>query len=105
MGVDHPDVRLVVHYQMTANIDAYYQEIGRAGRDGNHSTCLLLYAKKDKGLQSFFIQQSKAPGWVLSNKWRMLDAMLQYAEGGECRARGHSHLLSRSSKNRTLSPL
>src|SRR6185312_4576453 len=60
MGIDHPDVRLVVHYQMPANIDSLYQEMGRAGRDGLESTCLLLYAKKDKGLHSYFIRQSDA---------------------------------------------
>ena len=91
MGIDHPDVRLVVHYQMPANIELYYQEMGRAGRDGKDSTCLLLYAKKDKGLHSYFIRQSDADAKTIDLRWRSLDAITQFAEGGECR---HSGILT-----------
>ena len=91
MGIDHPDVRLVVHYQMPGNIDSLYQEMGRAGRDGRESTCLLLYAKKDKGLQTFFITNSKAPTEIANSRWRALDNLVEYAEGGECR---HAEILT-----------
>jgi ATP-dependent DNA helicase RecQ len=88
MGIDYPDVRLVAHMQAPANIESLYQEMGRAGRDGLMSRCLLLYAKKDKGLHSFFINQSNAPEAVISQKWRSLDAIIQYIESSECRHGG-----------------
>lgn len=85
MGIDQPDVRLVIHYQIPATIDSLYQEMGRAGRDGKDSTCLLLYATKDKGLQSFFIQSSDADEEIKSARWRNLDALINYCESSECR--------------------
>ncbi|MCK6596927.1 MAG: ATP-dependent DNA helicase [Bdellovibrionaceae bacterium] len=91
MGIDQPNVRLVVHYQIPANIDSLYQEMGRAGRDGDDSTCLLLYAKKDKGLQSYFIQNADVDEEFKSNKWKNLDALIQYSEGSECR---HAEILT-----------
>ncbi len=91
MGIDHPDVRLVVHFQMPANIESLYQEMGRGGRDGLDATCLLLYSKKDKGLQSYFINTSDAAADVIDRRWRALEAICQYAEGGECR---HSGILT-----------
>jgi ATP-dependent DNA helicase RecQ len=55
MGIDKPDVRLVVHFAMPGTLEAYYQEAGRAGRDGNPGRCVLLHAPDDRSTHEFFI--------------------------------------------------
>ncbi len=61
MGVDKPDIRAVVHFNMPGTIEAYYQEAGRAGRDGESSVCVLLYSGGDRRLQEMFIDNEFPP--------------------------------------------
>jgi len=65
MGIDKAEIRFVVHYQMPGSIEAYYQEIGRAGRDGLPSTCLLLFNYADKNTHDFFIDGSYPNGTLV----------------------------------------
>lgn len=72
MGIDKPDIRLVVHYQMPGSIEAYYQEIGRAGRDGLPSSCVLLFNYADKNTHDFFIEGSYPNAGLIQDVYNVL---------------------------------
>ena len=85
MGIDKPDVRFVLHVDLPASIEAFYQETGRAGRDGLPAETLMLYGAEDIALRRRFIDESDAPDARKRVERRKLDALLGFAESCQCR--------------------
>jgi len=83
MGIDKPNVRFVVHFDLPQNIEGYYQEIGRAGRDGLKSHCLLLFSYGDVQKIKYFIDQKNDHEKRVANNH--LSALLRFAETEVCR--------------------
>lgn len=89
MGIDRPDVRCVIHLAPPDSLEAYYQEAGRAGRDGDDAVCLLLLSAGDLPLRRRLIE-SGGDGMVtdpevVTHKWNLFLELMRWAEGGACR--------------------
>lgn len=84
LGINKAAVRAVIHLSLPKSIEQYYQEAGRAGRDGEAADCILLWQKRDTGLLAHFIEQVTDPA-ERERGWQRYHAIRRFAESGQCR--------------------
>ena len=87
MGIDRPDVEAVVHFEIPGSLEAYYQEIGRGGRDGRRADCTLLWNFVDVRTRKFLIEQSDESAWTEARRaldLKKLERMVGYADSSSC---------------------
>lgn len=84
MGINKSNIRFVIHYQIPGSLEAYYQEAGRAGRDGLLSDAILLFAPQDVQIQKFFIQQSQREDSQKQKEYEKLKSMTEYVYIEDC---------------------